>query len=385
MTRKIEMTRTLEILDRLIAFPTVSQDSNLDLIDWVQTLLQNAGFDVTRLCAPNGTKAGLFARIGPQNDGGICLSAHTDVVPVDAQTWTRPPFKLTQDTDRVFGRGTTDMKGFLASALALAERTRQHEMSAPLSLCISYDEEIGCVGMQQMLPQLKTLIGTPHIVIVGEPTSMQVATGHKGKTALDVTCYGQAGHSALAPNFINAIHVAADFVGQMQDLQERLKHGPADDDYSIPYSTVHIGKIIGGRALNIVPADAKISMEFRHLADVPAAELQNQIKHIATQISQTYPSATPIAVDTVNAYPGLNMAPTKPSVAMVRQMVGGARPTKVPFGTEAGFFADLGLDTVVIGPGDMASDGHKPDEGLSKTELAACDTLMDNLASSLHA
>jgi acetylornithine deacetylase len=378
------MTRTLEILDRLIAFPTVSRDSNLDLIDWVQRLLGDAGFDVTRIRSPDRKKAGLFARFGPNIDGGICLSAHTDVVPVDGQIWTRPPFILTDEGDRVFGRGTTDMKGFLASALALAERVGQHYLSAPLSLSISYDEEIGCVGLQQMMPELKSLIGKPRVVIIGEPTSMQVAIGQKGKTAIDVTCYGKAGHSALAPNFVNAIHVAADFIGQMRTLQERLKNGPIDEDYSIPYSTVHVGKITGGQALNIVPADAQISVEFRHLADVPAAELQSQIEDIATQISQTYLSTTPISIDVVNAYPSLSIAQTNPIVTWARQMVAGSLTTKVPFGTEAGFFSDLGLNTVVVGPGDMASDGHKPDEGLSKSELAACDAMMDNFERSLR-
>ena len=162
-----DITRTLEILDRLIAFPTVSRDSNLDLIDWVQDLLQTAGFTVTRIWSPDRTKAGLFARIGPGVDGGICLSAHTDVVPVDGQVWTRPAFQLTDDGDRLFGRGTTDMKGFLASALSLAERAKTATLSAPLSLSISYDEEIGCVGIGQMMPKLKQLIGKPDLVIVG--------------------------------------------------------------------------------------------------------------------------------------------------------------------------------------------------------------------------
>lgn len=377
------MTRTLEILDRLVAFPTVSRDSNLDLIDWVQGLLQDAGFEVTRIWSPDRTKAGLFAQIGPSVGGGVCLSAHTDVVPVDGQVWTRPPFALTEEGDRVFGRGTTDMKGFLAAALALAERVARHQLSAPLSLSISYDEEIGCVGIQQMMPELKTLMGAPRVVIVGEPTSMQIATGHKGKTALNVTCHGEDGHSALAPNFVNAIHVAAEFIGQMRDLQERLKGGPVDEDYSIPYSTIHIGKIAGGKALNIVPADTQLSMEFRHLAHVAGADIRRQIEDIATRISQAYPSAAPVNVDVVNAYPGLDIAQTKPVIAWACQMVGKSGTIKVPFGTEAGFFAEWGHDTVVVGPGDMAADGHKPDEGLSKRELEACDKMMENIGTEL--
>jgi acetylornithine deacetylase len=377
------MSRTLEILDNLVSFPTVSRDSNLELIDWVHTFLTSSGFDVTRIWSPDRTKAGLFAQIGPKVEGGICLSAHTDVVPIDGQTWTRPPFELTDEGDRVYGRGTTDMKGFLASALALAERIAKTELSAPLSLSISYDEEIGCVGIQQMLPELKQLIGRPRVVIVGEPTSMQIATGHKGKTALNVTCHGQAGHSALAPNFVNAVHVAAEFVQQMRGLQANLADGLLDDSYSVPFSTVHIGKIAGGTALNIVPSNAQIAMEFRHLVQTPAQDILGSIQGIAGKISDAYPSVAPIDIAVVNTYPGLDVDPSNPVINWVGKMTGSAQTIKVPFGTEAGFFSEFGLDTVVIGPGDMASDGHKPDEGLSKTELATCDEMMNNIAIAL--
>ncbi|MFT4702107.1 MAG: acetylornithine deacetylase [Yoonia sp.] len=375
----IHLTRTLELLDKLVAFPTVSHDSNLDLIDWVENLLSGAGFEVTRICSPDRTKAGLFACIGPKVDGGVCLSAHTDVVPVEGQVWTRPPFTLTDEGDRVFGRGTTDMKGFLASALALSERVGEIPLSAPLSLSISYDEEVGCVGIQQMMPELKKLIGKPRAIIVGEPTSMQVATGHKGKTALKVTCHGQAGHSALAPNFVNAIHVAADFVSEMRRLQERLMNGPQDNAFSIPYSTVHIGRINGGQALNIVPASTKLDMEFRHLVDTPAPEIQREIEDAAKRVGQTFPSESPILVERVNSYPSLSTDLSDPIVGWACEMASTTETTKVSFGTEAGVFAELGLNTVVIGPGDMASDGHKADEGLSKTELMACDTMMENI------
>lgn len=300
-------------------------------------------------------------------------------MPVEGQVWTRPPFTLTDEGDRVFGRGTTDMKGFLASALALSERVGEIPLSAPLSLSISYDEEVGCVGIQQMMPELKKLIGKPRAIIVGEPTSMQVATGHKGKTALKVTCHGQAGHSALAPNFVNAIHVAADFVSEMRRLQERLMNGPQDNAFSIPYSTVHIGRINGGQALNIVPASTKLDMEFRHLVDTPAPEIQREIEDAAKRVGQTFPSESPILVERVNSYPSLSTDLSDPIVGWACEMASTTETTKVSFGTEAGVFAELGLNTVVIGPGDMASDGHKADEGLSKTELMACDTMMENI------
>ena len=380
-----DITRTLEILDRLVAFPTVSRDSNLDLIDWVQDLLKTAGFDVTRIWSPDLLKAGLFARIGPKIDGGICLSAHTDVVPVDGQVWTRPPFKLTDEGDRVFGRGTTDMKGFLASALALAERAGAAKLSAPLSLSISYDEEIGCVGIRQMMPELEKLIGKPRIVIVGEPTSMKVATGHKGKAAFKVTCHGQAGHSALAPQFVNAIHVASDFIYQIRGLQDKLAAGPQDPAYNIPYSTVHIGKISGGRALNIVPDNAQLDMEFRHLVEVSADLIQHEIEDIAKHVSNAYPQVSPITIDSINAYPGLQIDPSDANVVWATKLAEAIGSTKVPFGTEAGFFMNLGLTTVVTGPGNMATDGHQPDEGLSKVDLITCDVMLNNILGELSA
>lgn len=378
-----DLSRTLQILDRLVAFPTVSSDSNLALIDWVQEFLQTTGFEVIRIWSSDRQKAGLFAHIGPDSGGGVCLSAHTDVVPVDGQVWTRPPFKLTDEGDRVFGRGTTDMKGFLASALALAERAGKTTLSAPLSLSISYDEEIGCVGIRHMMPKLKTLIGKPRLVIVGEPTSMQVAIGHKGKAAFKVTCHGQAGHSALAPQFVNAIHVAADFVCQTRRLQEKLAVDVQDDAYSIPYSTVHIGKITSGRALNIVPDNAQLDMEFRHLFETSADDIQHKIKNIAKHVSNAYPQASPITIDTINAYPGLQINPSDATVIWATKLAEASGSTKVSFGTEAGFFANLGLIAVVIGPGDMASDGHQSDECLTKAELIACNVMLNNILSEL--
>lgn len=377
------LNRTLEILDRLVAFPTISSNSNLDLINWIEGLLRDAGFDITRIWSPDRRKAGLFARIGPKGEGGICLSAHTDVVPVEGQSWTRAPFALSREGDRVFGRGTTDMKGFLAAALSMAQEAKTKPLTTPLSLAITYDEEIGCVGIQQMMPALQKLIGKPRLVIVGEPTSMQVAIGHKGKTALRVICHGQAGHSALAPIFVNAIHVAARFVEEMQRLQDQLAESAKDDAYGIPYSTLHIGRITGGKALNIVPDRAELEMEFRHIAAHSAAGIRADIDAMAERVSQAFPQVPPIKVEEVAAYPGLNAQADDPATRWAQEFAGTVGTTKVAFGTEAGFFAGLGIDTVVIGPGDMAADGHKPDEGLDVSELAACDAMMDRILAAL--
>jgi len=372
------LTRTLEILARLVAFPTVSSESNLGLIDYVQGLLFNAGFAVTRIPSQCGQKAGLFACIG-SGDGGVCLSAHTDVVPVDGQDWTYPPFELTRHDGRVYGRGTTDMKGFLASALALAERAAEAPLKEPLKLSISYDEEIGCVGIRQMMPTIAPLLGTPRAVIVGEPTSMQVATGHKGKTALAVTCLGQSGHSALAPNFVNAIHVAAEFVAEIKTLQDAIAKAPTDDAYSIPYSTIHIGRIEGGLVLNIVPDLVRLEMEFRYLAECKPEDIFADIQAAALKVGKKFNDPACIQITETNAYYSLETPNDNAVISWARDLVGDRQTTKVAFGTEAGFFANLGLSTVVVGPGDMASDGHKPDEGINLGELAACDDMMQRI------
>lgn len=378
------MSRTIEILERLIAFPTVSKDSNLDLIHYVQDLLHSAGFAVVRIPSPCGQKAGLFARIGPEM-GGVCLSAHTDVVPVEGQNWSSDPFTLTRRGERLHGRGTTDMKGFLASALALAERAAKAPLMEPLSLAISYDEEIGCVGIRQMMPTLAPLLGSPRAVIVGEPTAMQVATGHKGKVALRVTCHGEAGHSALAPDFTNALHVAARFIDEVRALQDRLAEGATDAAYSIPYSTVHIGRMSGGRALNIVPDSAVLEMEFRHLAQTPADEILSELNNIAQRVGAAFGNPNAVEITQTNAYYGLDTPTDDPVVSWAGQMAGTQGTTKVAFGTEAGFFAAEGIPTVVIGPGDMARDGHKADEGVDLSELAACDAMMDRILTDLSA
>jgi len=374
-----DMTRTLELLEQLIGFPTVSHASNLALIDWAEALLHSAGFSVTRLPSPCGTKAGLHARIGPDTAGGICLSGHTDVVPSEGQIWAREAFALSGDDTRVYGRGTTDMKGFVASALALAERAGQSGLCAPLSVVLSYDEEIGCVGLREMLPDLTPLLGQPDLVIVGEPTAMQLGVGHKGKTALRVICRGEAGHSALAPQFVNAIHVAAAFTHQMRSLQDQLAAGPHTPAFHIPYTTVHIGKISGGQALNIVPDQTVLDMEIRAVSEASKSEVMKAIEAACARVGDAFAREDLIALEVVNAYPGLPDAQGSAARALAYQIAQSEDVTHVDFGTEAGYFAGLGLNAVVCGPGDMSRDGHKPDEGLDLSELAACDAMMDRV------
>ncbi|THH38225.1 acetylornithine deacetylase [Aliishimia ponticola] len=374
----------LDLLDRLVAFNTVSDQSNLDLIDFAQDFLTSRGFSVTRLTDPAEPKAGLYAEIGPAGDG-VLLSAHTDVVPVAGQVWTRDPFRLTVEGGRAYGRGTTDMKGFVAAMLGAADRASRMTLSAPLRLVLSYDEEIGCVGIARMAGRLKPLVGTPRIAIVGEPTGLQVATGHKGKRAYQAVIRGQAGHSALAPRFVNALNVASDFMQALQALQADLEQlGGRDDGYDIPYSTVHVGTLSGGRALNIVPDQAEMRFEFRHLAQDDPNRLDQRIRDAARSICATYGPAAGIEITQTSDYPGLA---TPVASQMVRDVLrfAGTQTTKVAFGTEAGVFTALGIPTVVCGPGSMEGQGHKADEYIALSELSACAAMLDRVLDDMAA
>ena len=367
---------TQDILARLIAFETVSDQSNLPLIAYVEDLLATHGFRITRLPSPCGTKAGLYAEIGPQVAGGLLLSAHTDVVPVAGQHWTRPPFKLTREGDKLFGRGTTDMKGFVACALALAVKTKAARLHRPLALVLSYDEEIGCVGLQQIQADLAPLLRAPAIGIVGEPTQMQIATGHKGKAAFRAIFHGQAGHSALAPRFQNALHLATDFITELRALQADIAQtGPFDPDYDVPYTTLHVGTLTGGTALNIVPERAELTFEIRSLAAQNLDRLNGQINAIVQRMNaQTHR----VTLDCTNTYPGLDLDRDHAQVTRLAQ-IAQQDLTKVAFGTEAGILARLGVPTLVCGPGSMTAQGHKADEFIHMQQLAACDDLLARL------
>jgi acetylornithine deacetylase len=380
--------KTLDILDRLIAFPTVSADSNLAIIDYIQKFLTVRGFEVHRVPDQTGLKAGLFARIGPTDTPGIMLSGHTDVVPIVGQNWTTDPFKMTVKNDRAYGRGTTDMKGYLACVLAFANRAAHADLQEPLKLAFSYDEEIGCVGIHSMLPYLDNKIGVPRMCFVGEPTSMNVAVGHKGKAALQAVCHGTSGHSAMAPNFLNALHLATDFVSELRNLQADIaQNGAQDPDYDISYSTIHAAKIVGGLALNIVPDKAVVDFEIRHLAADNPDDIIAKIVLAAHKISASYQTQFPVAkIDVTQgvSYPGLNTAVTSDVVQFAQKLVQASGTTKVAFGTEAGYFStQLGIPTIVCGPGSMEAQGHQPDEFIELSQLEACDRMFDQLLTDL--
>ncbi|RGP35776.1 acetylornithine deacetylase [Pseudotabrizicola alkalilacus] len=373
------MTPTETWLSRLIAHPTVSSDTNLPLMDEVEQALTALGAVCTRFPDATGQKAALLARLGPDGPGGLMLSGHVDVVPVTGQDWTVPPFQMTREGDRLYGRGSTDMKGFIAAMLALAGRapTLRH----PLWLAISYDEEVGCIGVRPMLAALKARNIRPDLVVVGEPTSMRLGLGHKGKLAFTVTAKGIARHSSEAPLALNALHLAADFMTAMRALQDEIAaHGPAEDGYSVPHATVHVGRLTGGTVVNLVPDSAELLMELRLLAADDPAALTARLHDLAAQIVGPHRSAFPAAALTVvetGSYPGLSTPLSAAVHAFATCLPPGTRPCKLSYGTEGGLFAQaLGVPVVVCGPGDMAQ-GHRPDEYIEAAQLAACDAALD--------
>lgn len=380
------MTTSLAILERLIAFETVSGRSNRDMMDYIADFLSARQFRVHRIPNPAHDKTGLYAQIGPAVAGGVLLSAHCDVVPVAGQHWTKPPFRLTEEGGRLFGRGTTDMKGFLAEMLMAADAASRVSgaLKEPLKLLVSYDEEIGCVGIAQMQDQLKPLLGQPRLAIVGEPTEMQVAIGHKGKRAYMARITGQTGHSALAPRFVSALQVAVDLVVGLRGLQDQLKQsGARDAGYDVPFSTVHVGKMMSGTALNIVPGEAELVFEFRHLAGDDPDHLERLIRALAQVVAASYEDASEITVACQASYPGLATPADHEAVKAMLAIVGG-QTCNVAFGTEAGFLAQMGVPTVVCGPGSMEDQGHKADESIARDQLRCCADMLTAVVRSLQ-
>ncbi len=380
---------TLDILDQLIAFDTVSHRSNLGLLDFVQGLLKQAGAEVVIIKNDDGTKANLYATIGPKDHAGVLLSGHTDVVPVEGQNWTVPPFELTAKDGRLYGRGTCDMKGFIASALAAVIAASRKPLRTPLHLAFSYDEEIGCIGVRSLIDMLGKAPFRPLFCIVGEPTNMAVATGHKGKMALHADCIGKEAHSALAPTGMNAIHLAADFVTELRSIQKGIvETGQKDADYDVPYTTVHVGKINGGLVVNIVPNLCTLDFEIRNIAQDNSENILAQMHQAAVKISKKAQKHAPeadIKISTAFTYPGLNTPTNADVVNFVKSLTGANNTIKVAFGTEGGLFdSELDIPTVICGPGSMAQ-GHKPDEYVSLEQLEKCDTALATLIDRLVA
>ncbi len=377
------------IFDRLMCFDTVSSKPNIALMQFVQDLLADAGVEAVLIPDPLGQKANLYATVGPAGQGGVMLSGHTDVVPVEGQAWTKQPFALTEENGRYYGRGAADMKGFCAVAIATMLEAAKRPLKTPLHLALSYDEEIGCMGVRSLVDLLQSAPVRPRFCIVGEPTGLQVATGHKGKVALRAICTGREGHSALAPMALNALHLAADFVQAVRALQADVAaKGLKDGDYDVPYSTIHVGKLNGGVQVNIVPNTAVIDFEIRSVAGEDVAGLIGRLgdaaEAIVAPLRGDYPEAA-ITIEQLWDYPGLGTPSDAAVVNFVKGLTGANGTMKVAFGTEGGLFdARLGIPTVICGPGSMAQ-GHKPDEFVTVEQMARCEAMMAALLDRLEA
>ncbi|UZS68078.1 acetylornithine deacetylase [Pseudomonas syringae] len=380
--------RALEILKRLIAFDTVSSEPNMALIEYVRELLASKGIESLIVKDETGKKANLFASTGPRDVPGVLLSGHTDVVPAAGQAWTMPPFQATLRDGRIYGRGTCDMKGFIALAIDAMLDAADITLMRPLQLALSHDEEIGCVGVRRLLDVLHLAPVRPFLCVVGEPTLMQFAVGHKGKASYRTFCRGQEAHSSLAPRAVNAIHLASDFIAELRKSQKQIEQqGARDEGYDIPYSTVHIGRIDGGKALNIVPNLCTMEFEYRNLpGDNPDALLEQlrERAEVLVREARQLSGVADIEIEVMNEYPALE---THPSVEAVRLLHAFAEPgtqhIKVSYGTEGGLFAGrLNVPVVVCGPGSI-EQAHKPDEFIDESQMDAGERFLQSLLGSL--
>jgi acetylornithine deacetylase len=378
---------TIELIRRLVGFDTVSRNSNRELIHFVRDYLADLGIDSELVPNSTGTKANLFATIGPADVPGVVLSGHTDVVPVDGQDWSRDPFTVAEKDGKLFGRGTADMKSFLAVALALAPEMRKQPLSVPIHFAFSYDEEIGCVGVRGLLAKLRDMKVKPKACIVGEPTGMKVATGHKGKAALRCAVRGHACHSAMAPYGVNAVEIAAEIVAYLRAMARRLRsEGPFDQGFDPPFGTVHTGVIAGGTALNIVPADCSFDFEFRTLPGQKTAVFTQEVKDFAAKFLPEMRAVAPgtgIGFEELSGFPGLETPDSAEVTALAKALTGDNASEKVSFGTEAGLYHEAGIPAVICGPGHIAQ-AHKPDEFVELDQVARCETFVRRLIERLR-
>ncbi len=375
---------TIEVLSRLVAFDTTSRNSNLPLIDYAEELLRRHGARTERVHDETGAKTNLWATVGPEDVPGIVLSGHTDCVPVDGQDWTTDPFRLDEREGRYYGRGTCDMKGFLAACLGALPAITSRPLHRPIHFALSYDEEVGCLGVRRLFPLLATRPVLPEACIVGEPSDMEVVIGHKAKRSLRARVRGTAGHSSLAPQFVNAVEHCARLVEKVRGIGLRMKaEGRRDDLYDLPYTTAHVGTFHGGTALNIVPDEAVIEFEFRVLpeedADALVEEVAAYIRDVIEPEMKAVDAASGIDLEMRASFPGLATAPDAPVAVLARQLAGRNAHSKVAYGTEAGLFAEMGgVPAIICGPGSIAQ-AHKPDEYVSAIQLDRCEAFLDRL------
>jgi acetylornithine deacetylase len=364
-----------ELLARLVHFDTTSYRSNLPLVRFVEDYLAQHGIASHLVHNAEGTKASLYATIGPAAVPGIALSGHTDVVPVEGQSWTSDPFVLTERDGRLFGRGSADMKGFLACVLAAVPDLKQRHLAVPLHLAFSYDEEVGCIGVRPLIAEIGRRFVRPRVVIVGEPTSMSVVDAHKGPVRWHVDIQGRAAHSSMAPLGVNAISVAGKLLAELARIEQELQAAPRDERFDPPYATLQVTRIDGGTATNIVPASCRLDFDVRALPGVDAAAIDRRIRAFADREceAEMRPVAPEAGIDVriANEVPPFASGRNSEAVALALYLAGQNETHAVSYATEAGLFQAAGSPAVVIGPGDIAQ-AHIADEWIDKDQLDRC-------------
>ncbi len=378
-----------DLMDRLVGFPTVSRDSNLDLIDFVEDYLSGFGVASTRVPNEDGTKAALYAHIGPEVDGGVVLSGHTDVVPVDGQAWDTDPFTVTERQGKLYGRGTCDMKGFDALALSAVPLALERGIKRPLQIALSYDEEVGCVGAPPMIDHMVSH-GLPRAdtVLVGEPSMMKVVTGHKGGIGYKMHFRGFEVHSSLAPQGVSAIMMAAKLINWANEVNaENAAKTPSDlaADFVPPYTTLHVGTISGGTAHNITAKDCHFGFDFRIVPgeDIGAwqARFMDKVAEIEAEMKAVRPEAG-ITAEQYFSVPGLRPEEDGKAEAMIRRLTGDNASHVVSYGTEAGQFQERGYSAVICGPGDIAQ-AHQPNEFITVDQFRQGEAFIGRLVDML--
>jgi acetylornithine deacetylase len=381
------LTRTREILGQLIAYPTVSADSNLALIEHLAGLLDDAGARVEVFRDASGGKANLFATLGPDIDGGILLSGHSDVVPVADQAWTTDPWAMVERDGRLYGRGTCDMKGFIAAAVALAPLYAQKATARPIHFAFTHDEEIGCLGAQALAPLLQARGVKPRVAIIGEPTLMRVIEGHKGCYEYSVHFTGLEGHGSAPERGVNAVEYAVRYVARLLELREVLKaRAPEGSRFEPPWTTINTGALVGGVAHNVIAGKARIDWEMRPVqpgdADLVKADLHDLCTHhLLPQMRAVAPLAD-IITEVIGEVDGLVPVSENEAREIALALTGGNGAGLVPFGTEAGIFQAMGMQAVICGPGSI-EQAHKPDEFIALDQLAEGARFLERLGDRL--
>ena len=376
--------KSIELIEKLISFDTTSRESNLEIIKFIQVYLDELGINSQLVKSETGTKANLYATVGDLNTPGVMLSAHTDVVPIDGQEWNTDPFKATQNGSRLYGRGTSDMKSFIAITLSQLPKFQKRGLKTPIHLAFSYDEEVGCIGVRRLIDSLNDMPCKPAMCIVGEPTSMQVVTGHKGKRSYKVHIRGFEAHSSLAPHGVNAIEYGAKMILFLNEQANRIaEKGPHDSLYDVTHTTIHTGTIHGGTQLNIVPKDCVFEFEFRYVHMQDPQVLEDNIRAFAREElepkMQLINKNTGISIDLVNDMPGLEIDADSDVVTFVKALAGRNDHAKVAYGTEAGLFQERAqIPTVVCGPGSI-NQAHKPNEYIEIEQVEACEIFLGRL------